>query len=175
MPWDRHQGVPCQVQPGGTLLGGTLPRGVPCPVVGYPARGCTLLGGTLLGIPCWGYPGGGYPARGYPALGVPYLGGYPGRTTEVVLKIRRAVCLLHSRRRTFLFRGFFLLLKLRARCSLWRILPFHILTVSLPIQRNFSNLSHDDKLPVTAVFPFVRFLIQCWSETAGVSIQSLVA
>ena len=81
-------GVPCQVQPGG-----------------YPAGG-----GTLLGVPCqggtlWGYPGGGYPGGGYPGRETPQpgRGGYPVRTTEGVFTTRRAVCLLRSRRRTFLF------------------------------------------------------------------------
>ena len=55
------------------------------------------------GVPCWRgvhylvrpRPGrGGYPAG---------AGGYPGRTTEGVLTTQRAVCLLRSRRRTFLF------------------------------------------------------------------------
>ena len=94
--------------PARSSRGGTLP-GVPC------WRG-TLLGGTLLGgYPARGYPAGGYPAGGggwgYPGrapprpgqdMGNPAGGGYPVRTTEGVLTTRRAVCLLHSRRRTFL-------------------------------------------------------------------------
>ena len=59
--------------------------------------GGTLLGGTQVGYPParsgWGVPcQGGYP-----------VGGYPVRTTEGVLNTRQAVCLLRSRRRTFLF------------------------------------------------------------------------
>ena len=105
---------------GGTLTGpaggGTLPGG-------YPAGGDTLPGGVpCWGVPCWGVPpqpgqDGGYPAGGYPCRvplqgtpparsgwGVPcWGGGYPVRTTEGVLTTRRAVCLLRSRRRTFLF------------------------------------------------------------------------
>ena len=47
VPWPG--GVPCQVQLGGTLVGGTLARGVPWPG-GYPGRGGTLArGGTQLG------------------------------------------------------------------------------------------------------------------------------
>ena len=79
---------------GGTLPGGTLPGGYP-------------VGGTLPGVPCWGVPCGGYPAGGYPGRVPPPArsgwGGYPVRTTEGVVTTRRAVCLLRSRRRTFLF------------------------------------------------------------------------
>ena len=68
--------------------GGTLPG----PGGGY------LLGGTLPGE---------YPARGtkvgYPPPDQDGGGGYPVRTTEGVLTTQRAVCLLRSRRRTFLF------------------------------------------------------------------------
>ena len=100
-------GVPCQVQPGG----GTLPG----PGGGYPGRGGTLAGGVpWLGVP-WpggtlaeGYPGWGgtlvkYPPSQVRMGGYPAQGGYPGRTTEGVLTTQRAVCLLRSRRRTFLF------------------------------------------------------------------------
>ena len=80
---DTWGGVPGQVQPGGvpcqgdTLLGeGTLPGGTL--LGGYPAKEGTLLGGTL-------------------------PEGDPVRTTEGVLTTRQAVCLLRSRRRTFLF------------------------------------------------------------------------
>ena len=110
--------VPCQVQPGGGYpaggyparwavpcwgsmggfpagLGGTLPGGTPLARSGwgYPAKGGTLLGGTLPGYP----PRQGTPQ---PRSGG---GGYPVRTTKGVLTTRRAVCLLRSRRRTFLF------------------------------------------------------------------------
>ena len=82
------------------------PGGVPCQVRG----GGTLPGGTLQGVPCWGVPCWGVPCqRGVPCQGgtLPgggtLLGGYPVRTTEEVFTTRRAVCLLRSRRRTFLF------------------------------------------------------------------------
>ena len=107
-----HGGYPA----GGTLLGGTL--------LGYPGRvppGQVRMGGTLPGYPPQGTPtqpgqgggtllGGWYPGRGTPPGRVPSwpgqdggVGGYPGRTTEGVLNTRWAVCLLRSRRRTFLF------------------------------------------------------------------------
>ena len=50
-------------------------------------------GGTQVRSPPGGVPGSGTP---------PWGGGYPGRTTEGVFTTRRAVCLLRSRRRTFL-------------------------------------------------------------------------
>ena len=81
---------------GGGTWPGTPPGGVPDWV---PPRG-----GTWLGTP----PGTRTPPRGYPDPPggvpdrVPPPGGYPGRTTEGVLTTRRAVCLLRSRRRTFL-------------------------------------------------------------------------
>ena len=96
--WGR--GVPCQVC---TLLGGTLLGGYPAggTHVGYPpARsGCggTLPGGTQIGYPWQDTCPCQVRMGGYPA------GGYPVRTTEGVLTTRRAVCLLRSRRRTFLF------------------------------------------------------------------------
>ena len=108
---------PSQVQVRGTQWG--------YPNRGYLTRGVPKLGGTLTGVPQWGYPtsgtpptrpGGvprwGYPNRGYPALGTPLSdldGGYPNRggtplqLTDGVLDKRRSVCLLRSRRRTFLF------------------------------------------------------------------------
>ena len=101
------RGVPCQ--------GDTLPGGYPAG--GYPARGVPCWG-----VPCWGYPARGYPHRVPPTWGqdggrqvgyhtwqgTPHphqvrMGGYPVRTTEGVLTTQRAVCLLRSRRRTFLF------------------------------------------------------------------------
>ena len=98
-------GYPGQVPPRGV---GTWvrypPGGVPDPR-GVPGSG-TPRGGTQTppgGVPD---PGGGtqvrYPRGGCPGQ-VPPRGGYPGRTTEGVLTTRRAVCLLRSRRRTFLF------------------------------------------------------------------------
>ena len=68
---------------------GQTPGGVPC-------LGGTLPGGTQVGTP----PPG-------PGRGVPCWGGYPDRTTEGVLTTRRAVCLLRSRRRTFLCKFIF--------------------------------------------------------------------
>ena len=118
-------GVPDWVPPGGTWLG--TPPGYPPGgyLTGYPPGG-TWLGtppGDLTGYPpggdLTGYPGGyltGYPPRGVPdrvppqggyLTGYPPRGGYPGRTTEGVLTTRRAVCLLRSRRRTFLFVCYF--------------------------------------------------------------------
>ena len=62
------------------------------------------------GVPCQGGtqvpPGqvqmGEYLSR-VPPPGQVQMGGYPGKTTEGVLATRRSVCLLRSRRRTFLF------------------------------------------------------------------------
>ena len=90
LPGPAGGGYPARSSQGGYPAGGVPCRGE------YPAGGSTLLGGTLPG---------GYPARGVPCRGVGYPagGGYPVRTTEVVVTTRRAVCLLRSRRRTFLF------------------------------------------------------------------------
>ena len=83
-------------QLGGTLPGsaggGTLARGVPW-LGGYPGQVGRYpgWGGTLAGVPWSGSPPP--PARRW--------GGYPGRTTGV-FTTWRAVCLLRSRRRTFL-------------------------------------------------------------------------
>ena len=88
--------------------GGTLPGPAGG---GYPARsswGGGTLPGPARGVP---WPRGGtlvrYPPPSQVRMGgrgatLPG-GGYPGRTTEGVLTTRRAVCLLRSRRRTFLF------------------------------------------------------------------------
>ena len=101
----------------GASRGGTLPgpagEGVPWPG-GYPgwrgtlAGGVPWLGGTLAGggYPGWGVPWPGRvpcPGGGYPGQGGTLPGGYPLRTTYGVLATWRAVCLLHSCRRTFLF------------------------------------------------------------------------
>ena len=88
-----------QIQMGDTRVPPRSGRGVPCwgggtqvpPKVragGYPARG-TWGWGTLPGTPRG--QDGGYPARGVP------------RTAHGVLDTPQSVCLLHSRRRTFLF------------------------------------------------------------------------
>ena len=97
MPWGRrgepHQvqlgrGIPCQVQPGGTL-----PEG------GYPARGIPCRGVPCQGVPCRG----AYPARGYPCQVTPPArsgwrvpcwggtlpGGYPGQVTPLARSGRR--------------------------------------------------------------------------------------
>ena len=77
--------------------------GVPHPYRGYPSQ--VWLGGTQGGVPpagmgytpCqvwWGVPEVGYPSPLY-------------RTTDGVLDTPRSVCLLRSRRRTFLFRSLF--------------------------------------------------------------------
>ena len=87
-------GVPDWVPPGGYLTG-------------YPGGGTWLgtpWGGTWLGTPL----GGNlvmYPPRPGQDGGGTLLRGDPGRTTEGVLTTRRAVCLLRSRRRTFLFKN----------------------------------------------------------------------
>ena len=116
---------------GGTLpgpargRGGTLPGPAGGGTLPGPARGSTLLGGyPTRGYPAGGYPGrvppvltwpggeGGYPGRVPPWQGPPRQGttppdlagggGYPVWKTEGVVTTRRAVCLLRSRRRTFL-------------------------------------------------------------------------
>ena len=88
-------------------MGQTLGEGVPIShnaLQHYPEfHGADTWGGTLpgpaWGVPCQGYPPGQVRMGG----GVPCQGGYPVRTTEGVLTTRRAVCLLRSHRRTFLF------------------------------------------------------------------------
>ena len=87
-------GVPC--------WGGTLPGRVPPSQVrtgGYPAQGDTQVG----------YPPAGYPPSQVRTGGGTLPGGYPVRTTEGVLTTRWAVCLLRSRRRTFLVYNLLLL------------------------------------------------------------------
>ena len=85
--------------------GGYPPGGYPgqVPPLGGVTRVRYPPGGVLpgSGIP----PGGGFTRVRYP----PTPGGYPGRTTEGVLTTRRAVCLLRSRRRTFLLPDIFTL------------------------------------------------------------------
>ena len=95
-------GYPARSRQGGCTLPGPAGGGG-CTLPG-PARGGTLLGGTKVGspparsggVPCWGGNKVGYP----PARSG--RGGYPVRTTEGAHTTRRAVCLLRSRRRTFL-------------------------------------------------------------------------
>ena len=119
-------GTPPQVPPGQTWPGGTPPwvppirpcRGTP-PWV--PPPRWTWLEGTLTGgtppwvppiRPCGGYPDWGVPHLGYhpvrPGCGGTPTGGHPTsyRITDGVLDTPRSVCLLRSRRRTFLWRLF---------------------------------------------------------------------
>ena len=104
-------GVPCQGVPYGEYpAGGTPPHqtcwGVPC--WGYPAGGVPCWGVSHLGtppirpgqgVPCWGGPHLGYLP---PPLSDLAGGGTPPRVTDGVLDTPRSVCLLRSRRRTFL-------------------------------------------------------------------------
>ena len=99
-------GVPCQVRTHGTLL-----RGYPGRVPPRPGQqGGSQVGNPPSRVPPTGYPPdqdggtllGGYPGRVHPPGQVRMGGGYPVRTTEGVLTTRWAVCLLRSRRRTFL-------------------------------------------------------------------------
>ena len=120
--WVQEGGYPGQVPPpppgggpgsgippprgGGTQVwyprGGGVPRsGTPGGGGGYPGQ-VPPPGGWGVGVPRSGTPPpprGGYPGPVPPPRG----GGYPGRTTEGVLTTWRAVCLLRSRRRTFLY------------------------------------------------------------------------
>ena len=120
----RQRGGTWTPPPGGVPGSGTPPRGVPRPPRGgtrvrYPPGGYldppggVPGSGTPQGVP--GPPWGGYlgqvpPLGGVTRVRYPPRGGYPGRTTEGVLTTRRAVCLLRSRRRTFLSRYFFFLI-----------------------------------------------------------------
>ena len=99
--------------------------GVPCwgvPCLGYPlsdlAGGYPTLGTPPPPVrPGWGVPHLGYHHEtwpgGYPTSGTPthqtWLGGgvTPLRVTDGVLDALRSVCLLRSRRRTFLFQNIF--------------------------------------------------------------------
>ena len=110
-PGGTRSGIP----PWGRGGGRYLPWGVRYPSPGggtrvrYPPGGVpggTPPGGFLGQVPPRGVPGSGTPPGGVPGSGTP-RGGYPGRTTEGVLTTRRAVCLLRSRRRTFLFENYF--------------------------------------------------------------------
>ena len=105
----QRGGYPGQVPPpGGGYLGQVPPRGgYPDPPGGgypsqvpppYPIMLCNISQNAMRQR---GVPGSGTPPGG--GTRTPPGGGYPGRTTEGVLTTRRAVCLLRSRRRTFLF------------------------------------------------------------------------
>ena len=105
-----------QVQPGGTRARSSLGGGGPTqarssegvrplpggtPAGGYPTSATPIK-------PDWGYPCGGYPTLVHPPSDlarVPPQGGEgtPPRLTDGVLDTPRSVCLLRSRRRTFLF------------------------------------------------------------------------
>ena len=102
---------------GGILIGGTPPWVPPPPcqtwLEGYPTSGTpnqTCLGGTPPQVPHQTWPRGtlmgGTPPQVPPILpgqgGTP-MGGTPPRVTDGVLDTPRSVCLLRSRRRTFLF------------------------------------------------------------------------
>ena len=123
-------GTPCWGVRGYPLPGGTPPWVPPIrpgwgyPVGGYPNRGYPTSGTPHQtwpgGVPQWGYPDRGSPPQVPPsdlAGGTPpwvpphqtWLGGYPdgGKgnppwITDGVLDMPRSVCLLRSRRRTFL-------------------------------------------------------------------------
>ena len=119
---------PCQTWPGGTPASwyptsGTPVRpghGVPLPG-GYPTSGTPIR-------PGWG----GTPARGVPHLGHPPIrpgqgggvtlagggvgGGTPPQVTDGVLDTPRSVCLLRSRRRTFLCHYYFCLVVHGSEC-----------------------------------------------------------
>ena len=104
VPGPPQGGYPGQVPPWGGTWSGT-PGGGGVPGSGTPPGGVPSQvppGGYLGQVPPRGVPKSGTPPRGggtrvrYPP------GGYPARTTEGVLTTRRAVCLLRSRRRTFL-------------------------------------------------------------------------
>ena len=110
--------TPLQVPPSQTLPGG--------PHWGYPTLSTPPVGpgwgvGTSVGVPHLRYPPSdlakGYPRRGtlpriphscQTWLGGTLTGGYPTsyRITDGVLDMLRSACLLHSRRRTFLFLHF---------------------------------------------------------------------
>ena len=84
-----HLGYPHQTWPGGPCLG--------VPHLRYPSTPIRPgQWGTLPGVPHLGYPPI-RPGQWYPA------GGTPPRVTDRVLDTPRSVCLLRSRRRTFLF------------------------------------------------------------------------
>ena len=106
-------GVPC--------WGGTPPRVPPSDLARwYPAGGTPpwvppsdLVGGTPMGVPQQGNTPPQVPPMGQPGgthWGVPpsdLAGGIPPRVTDGVLDTPRSVCLLRSRRRTFLLHCYF--------------------------------------------------------------------
>ena len=69
----------------------------------YPeGHGADTGGGTLPGQDGGGYPPGRVPSPPPRAMSGREGGGYPVRTTEGLRTTRRTLCLLRSRRRTFL-------------------------------------------------------------------------
>ena len=112
MPWGRQGGYPARSSWGGVPCWGGVPReGYPPSQVrvgGYPCR-VPPLARSGWGVPCrGGYPAGGTQVGYPPPARSGWGGGYPVRTTEGVLASQRTVCLLRSRRRTFLFDILFL-------------------------------------------------------------------
>ena len=112
--------------------GGRVPQPCPDRGVGYPSQ--VQMGGVPWpgqdgGYPRWWYhprqgwgtPQPGQDGGGYPRWGYPLPGMYPlrYRTADGVLDTPRSVCLLRSRRRTFLFSKYFSFL----------IFPFYQLTL----------------------------------------------
>ena len=87
-------GTPPQIPPSQTWPGVPLPGGTPPQVTPH----WTWLGVT----PCPGYPTSGTPPPIGPGRG---KGGTPPQVIDGVLDTPRSVCLLRSRRRTFLFLG----------------------------------------------------------------------
>ena len=94
----------------------------------------------LAGVPPWlaGYPPThvGYPPPGPGQDG----GGYPVRTTEGVLTTRRAVCPLHSRRRTFLFEQFLSDLKKKILQSMICVFIYCVFTIVFLIRDSTAYL-----------------------------------
>ena len=92
-------------------VGGVSRLGGVSPVGGSAWRGSVWWGGVSRGVVSWGgQSGGGSAGRGVSlggsasGEGVSLGGVRQDRTTEGVISTRQAVCLLRSRRRTFLFR-----------------------------------------------------------------------
>ena len=100
-PGPARGGTQARSSHGGTLTGGYPTLGTPDLARGVPQQGGTPIkpgqGGSLAG----GVPHLRYPSSPHQTWqgGTP-MGGVPHR---VVLDMPRSVCLLHSRRRTFLF------------------------------------------------------------------------
>ena len=148
----------------GTPRGGTqIPPGVPdwVPPRGVPGPpGGGYLdppGGTWLGTPPGGVPDRVPPPGGVPDR-VPPPGGYPGRTTEGVLTTRRAVCLLRSRRRTFLF-------------SFYSHTCMHSNFMAMPDSTDRIN-STDFKMEKTSIS--LKFWCRCTTNTTTLWLSILI-